>query len=76
MAMVIEVKYCRHCGQVESVHSRMDYVKDRNLIKVGCACGAEPPRMIELSAKEPYTLAVEARMEEASRHDDSYSGDV
>ena len=76
MATEIEIKYCRHCGQLESMHSMMDYVGDKNLIKVWCACGAEPPRTIELEATEPYILKVETRKEEATEDDDPDSGDV
>lgn len=76
MATAIEIRYCRHCGQLESMHSMMDYVGDRNLIRVWCACGAEAPRVTELGANEPYTLVVETRMEEATGDDDSDSGNV
>jgi len=76
MATAIEIKYCRHCGQLESMHSMMDYVGCKNLIKVWCACEAEPPRTIELGANEPYYLAVETRMEEAKQNEDPDSGDV
>lgn len=76
MATAIEIRYCRHCGQLESMHSMMDYVGDKNLIKVWCACGEEPPRTIELGASEPYYLAIETRMEEAKQDDDPDSGDV
>jgi len=76
MATAIEIKYCRHCGQLENMHSTMDVVNDRNIIKVWCACGAEEPRFAMLGANEPYYLQIETRMEEASEHEDTDSGDV
>ena len=76
METAIEIKYCRHCGRLENMHSMMDYVNDRNLIEVWCPCGAEPPRTIELAANEPYYLQIETRVEEATKHDDPDSGDI
>lgn len=76
MATAIEIKYCRHCGQLENMHSTMDCVRDVNVIEVWCPCGAEPARTIELGATQPYYLKVETRMEEASEHEDTDSGDV
>lgn len=78
MATAIEIRYCRHCGQMESMHSSLDLDNRKNVIKVWCACGAEKARITEIGATEPYYLAVETRMEtgEAEQHDDSDSGDV
>ena len=76
MATAIKIKYCTHCGQMESIRSERNYVDDRILITIWCACGAEPPRAIELGANEAYYLKVETRMEEATGHDDSGSGNV
>lgn len=77
MATEIEIKYCRHCGQLESMHSMLNEAKDQNVIKVWCACGAEEPRITTLKANEPYMLAVETRKEEAaSGNEDTDSGDV
>lgn len=78
MATAIEIKYCRHCGQLESMHSTLDVVNDRNIIKVWCACGAEEPRFAMLGANEPYYLQVETRVdtEGASRNDGDDQGDV
>ena len=76
MATAIKIKYCTHCGQLESMHSIVDETKNRNIITVWCACGAEEPRVTTLGAKEAYYLDVETRMEEATGHEDSDSGDV
>ena len=76
METAIEIKYCRHCGQLESMRSKLDAKKDENVIEVGCACGAEAPRVTVLKANEPYFLKVETRMEEAESDDDSDSGDI
>ena len=76
MATAIEIKYCRHCGQLENMHSTMDCVRDVNVIEVWCPCGAELARTIELGATQPYYLKVETRMEEASGNDGDDQGDV
>ena len=76
MARAIEIRYCKHCGQLESMHSMIDEEKARNIIEVGCPCGAQPSRLVELGITEAYYLDVEVKMEEAEQHDDSDSGDV
>lgn len=77
MATAIEIKYCKHCGQLENMHSNFDWMHDKNVIKVWCACGAEAPRIVELGATEPYYLDVEVRQEKEETVDaDSDSGDI
>lgn len=76
MAREIEIRYCRHCGQLESMRSTLDEARGQNVIVVGCACGAEEARITTIGAREPYYLAIETRLEEAKDHDDPDSGDV
>lgn len=72
----IEIKYCRACGQLESMHSMLNNELRQNVIRVGCLCGAAPVRETVLSADEPYMLNIETRKEEAASDADSNPGDV
>lgn len=75
MARAIEVRYCRGCGQLESMRSTVDYTADTNIIEVGCSCGASPVRRTVLGLNEPYYLDVEVRREaESDDHPDP--GDI
>lgn len=78
MATPIEIRYCRHCGQLESMRSALDIAKNQNVIEVWCACGAEEKRVTRLGAHDPYILTVETRMntEEASSDDGDDPGDI
>lgn len=77
MATAISIKYCKHCGQLESMHSMLDINRDLNVIRVWCPCGAEEPRITELGANEPYYLDVEVRQEKGAQADgNSDSGDI
>lgn len=76
MARAIDVRYCKHCGQLESMRSTEDEMRDCVTIEVGCNCGVEPARRIVLPRSEPYYLRVEVKMKGEERHDDPDPGDV
>ena len=77
MATAIKIQYCKHCGQLENMHSSFDWVHDKNVIRVWCACGAEEPRIVELGAAEAYYLDVEVRQEKEGTVDaNSDSSDI
>lgn len=73
MATAIEVKYCRNCGQLESMRSTVDEIGEQIIIEVGCGCGASPVRRTVLGLHEAYYLNVEVRQEgeEKDEHTDS-----
>lgn len=76
MARAIEVKYCRSCGQLESMHSMVDEISDQNIIEVGCSCGASPVRRTVLGLREAYYLDVEVRQDGGNTDEHTDPGDV
>lgn len=75
----IEIKYCRACGQLQSMESMEDAKKETRTIRVGCGCGAEEATVIELPIGEAYYLQIETKQhqaEGANTDDDPDSGDV
>lgn len=76
MARAIEVRYCRSCGQLESMSSTVDYTADTNIIEVGCSCGASPVRRTVLGLNEPYYLSVEVKHEGEEKDEHTDPGDI
>ena len=37
MSTAIEVKYCKGCGQLESMRSTVDEISEQIVIEVGCS---------------------------------------
>ncbi|MDD7175779.1 MAG: hypothetical protein PUH70_12040 [Clostridiales bacterium] len=76
MATAIEVRYCRRCGQLESMRSTVDGINGQVIIEVGCSCGASPVRRTVLGLQDAYYLDVEVRQEGAKTDEHTGSGDV
>lgn len=76
MATAIEVKYCRSCGQLESMRSTTDEFAEKIIIEVGCSCGASPVRRTVLELREAYYLDVEVRQDGGNTDEHTDPGDV
>ena len=76
MARAIEVKYCRGCGQLESMRSTVDEIGEQIIIEVGCSCGASPVRRTVLGLREAYYLDVEVRREGEEKDEHTDPGDI
>lgn len=76
MARAIDVKYCRGCGQLESMRSTVDEIGEQIIIEVGCSCGASPVRRTVLGLHEAYYLNVEVRQEGEEKDEHTDSGDI
>lgn len=76
MARAIEVRYCRSCGQLESMRSTVDDIACTNIIEVGCSCGASPVRRTVLGLNEPYYLSVEVKHEGEEKDEHTDPGDI
>lgn len=76
MATAIEVKYCRSCGQLESMRSTVDEIGEQIIIEVGCSCGALPVRRTVLGLREAYYLDVEVRREGEEKDEHTDPGDI
>lgn len=64
MAAVIEIRYCRACGQLERMMSSVKETTRTNVIRVWCPCDPQAMRTTELAADAPYTLDIETRKKE------------
>lgn len=76
MARAIEVKYCRGCGQLESMRSTVDEIGEKIIIEVGCSCGASPVRRTVLGLREAYYLDIEVRREGEEKDEHTDPGDI
>ena len=76
MARAIEVRYCRSCGQLESMRSTVDEISEQIIIEVGCSCGASPVRRTVLGLNEPYYLSVEVKHEGEEKDEHTDPGDI
>ena len=76
MARAIDVKYCRSCGQLESMRSTVDEIGEQIIIEVGCSCGASPVRRTVLGLHEEYYLDVEVRQEGEEKDEHTDPGDI
>ena len=76
MATAIEVKYCRSCGQLESMRSTTDEFAEKIIIEVGCSCGASPVRRTVLGLREAYYLDVEVRQDGGNTDEHTDPGDI
>ena len=76
MATAIAVKYCKGCGQLESMRSTVDEISEQIIIEVGCSCGASPVRRTVLGLNEPYYLSVEVKHEGEEKDEHTDPGDI